>query len=383
MKKTIVKTILVVSTIFLASCNSAQEDVIMPTKTISPIVIPSLSVTVAPSLTPIPTRTQTFVPTQTQEPTPFLQITKRAEFQVSWIDDVAWSFDNTKLAICGSVDDLSGLYFYNVDTFHPLLFIPELGCLDIAYSLDGNALAVTTGDQFEALKVWDTNTGNLITKRGGNTQTMVSFTTDPDVVITCGSIGARSGPYTTFVHSFTLSAKDTGTILQHDGWLMSCSLSENDELLAVGLHRIQSGDKWDQVVLWDLVSSEVACYLDGVEAVLSPSGKLIGTNDYDGNIVIWDTETCQPKLRVLGDTNLPVMTISSDDKMFAYVGISSVYLLELDNSELRINLQDTECSGGYVGNLSFSPDNESLIATCLYDKSEARSAELLFFDILR
>jgi hypothetical protein len=383
MRKIIGQTILVMAIFVLSSCNGVQEGMVLPTKTNSPTAIPSLTVTARPLPTQPPT--QTFVPTaiQTQAPTPYLQVVKRSEFQVGGIAAVTWSYDSTKFALCGSVDDHNGLFIYDAETFQDQLFIPEIGCLDIAYSSDGNTIAATTGDQFASIKVWDAVTGNLITQYGGNANFNISFTTDPNVVNTCRSVGARSGPYTTVVRSFMISTKETETIFEHDGWLMSCSISENDELLSVGLHRIQTGDKWDQVVLWNIVSDEVACNLDGVEAVLSQSGKLVGTNDYDGNIVIWDTETCQPQLKLLGGPNLPAMAISSDDKLFVYEGKTSVYLLEIENSDVPINMKDITCEGGFMGNLSFSPDNESLIATCLYNESESQSAKLLVFDILR
>jgi len=152
----------------------------------------------------------------------------------------------------------------------------------VIYSPDKRKFATGGYDQ-NALKIWDAETGNLLsTVKHGDTVDSLAWTYDQKKLI----VGSRGGSIRIFD---TATWKQSAILEGHTYAVYSLSLFQNDRLLASG-----SDDKTAR--LWDLDTNlpvgPPLQHQDTVDsAAISVDGKLLVTGCGDKNAYVWDIHT--------------------------------------------------------------------------------------------
>jgi serine/threonine protein kinase len=236
------------------------------------------------------------------------------------------------------------------------------GALSVAFSPNGNVLAVATGSGTDAskigkVKLWDVQTGSLKWAVNGHKDLATSVAFSPDgEMIASGSLD----------HVVKLWDAQTGEWRQ--------SFSQNESVYAIAFSpdgKLLATASQKSVELWDLESSQVKRSLPAeayaVRAIaFSRDGQSIATGDVKGSVKLWNVQDGSLKQTFNEHSHVvAAVTFSPDGKILA----SGSY----DNTVIFWNLQTmtrltTQQAADRVTSVAFSHDGRTF-ATGGWDKT--------------
>ena len=179
--------------------------------------------------------------------------------------------------------------------------------VDMAYSPDGNQLAVATGI---GIWIYDSQTGREVDMLQGHTRQITCIAYAPDGRTLASNVGAD-----------------------------------------------------DTLILWDTVSGTPKATLPGFgvySIAFSPDGKTIATGGYGGRVQLWDAVSGEPTASFKADVNvIDKIAFSPDGKTLATTGFisHSIRLWDVATATHKATLQGHTNS---VVSLTFSPDGSTL-----------------------
>jgi WD40 repeat protein/class 3 adenylate cyclase len=220
---------------------------------------------------------------------------------------------------------------------------------DVAFSPDGSMLT-TTGDD-GALKVWDPETGDLISSVTGEGSVWgPAFTSD-------GTLVAASWPEEGTVR---IADPTTGRVIRTvEGLAMpfKTAFSPDGNRLVVG----QNESKY--ALVFDVTTGETVHVLGGHQYPVngvswSPDGRWIATAANDASVRVWDARTGTTTFELLGHTGVATSADWSPDSRRLVTGGSDgtaiVWEIEEDGTRELLSLSALETSSGVLA--AFSPD---------------------------
>ena len=232
---------------------------------------------------------------------------------------------------------------------------------DVAFSSDGSRLA-STGDDGE-LKVWDTSTGRLVSRRSGDGGAMgPSFGGDDSLVAAAWSDGE--------VRVLDLSTERVVSTVRVEG-PDDTALSPDGKLLAVSSHGVLTDDDG---AVFDVrtgeeafrLSSPTCCNSGAILGAVSwsPDGRFLAAGSEDATNV-WDPETERLRHTLLGQTGSVRAVAWSPDSSRLITGGSegTARVWEIRESGVRElwSLPAQETDSRIVG-VAFSPDGTRVMA---------------------
>ena len=282
-----------------------------------------------------------------------------ARFGKGYINDIAYSPDGTLLAVATSI----GVWLYDASTDTELNLLSEEPdyVQAIAFSPDSSTLASGGYSPNHAIRLWDTDTGNLRDTLDGGEEILV-LTFSPD-----GTMLASSGGWPDYpIQLWSLTHRQLqDTLFGHTRWTSALTFSADGQTLI-------SGSEDRTVRLWDVHTGEVKCILeehrDDVNAVvLSPDGKTLASGSDDGTIQFWDMHTGEMLATLEEDAKFPegfnVIAFSPDGKTLASATAKQIQLWDTHTKQLRGVLEGHTSD---VTDIVFSPDGRT-IASASWD----------------
>jgi WD40 repeat protein/DNA-binding SARP family transcriptional activator len=250
---------------------------------------------------------------------------------------------------------------------------------DVAFSPDGDLLATTGDDGF--LRVWDPQTGRLVTEQRGRADYVwgPSFSHD-------GQRVAASWTNEGKTRVFDIASGRLVATLDTPG-AVSTSFSPDDERLVAGDTDRPHAEVY-QVSTGRLVADLHAAKGWFQDVSYSPDGRWIAASGGGEALArIWDAETLQPRFVVAGQTgSVQGLAWSHDGSRLASVSDDgSAQVSEIDAGGVRtlltVSAQDT--SNG-LQSVAFSPDDSqvmtgdyALASVKIWDISDRGGAELM------
>lgn len=293
------------------------------------------------------------------------------------VNDVAFSPDNTRLAVASSV----GIWIYDVQTYeeiallasdtllptysllfkgNPELFTPEEFPLleavgqaahSVDFSSDGQTLASVSIDS--TIRLWDTATGELRKILADWTHSFpsnVAFSSDGAALASRHQDGA-------ILLWDTRTGEIQKTLLGHTDLVNGLAFNVEGTMLA-------SGGEDSTVLLWDVTTGDLRKTLQGhTSLVLSVSfggdRNTLATGSKDKTIRLWDASTGEHLKTLSGHTGeVASVSFSSDGKMLASGGEDGAILLwEVTTGNLRSAFTR---SLDAITSVSFSSDDRRL-----------------------
>ena len=234
----------------------------------------------------------------------------------------------------------------------------EDDALAVAYSPDGNLLAVGCGDG--VIRLWDSATGKLLGQLTGHRDASAAVAFSPD------GTKLASASYDKTVRIWDVSSrKESAVLTGHTNAVLAVAfLPEGDKLVSGGADRL--------LKTWDLAAGkETGSYGQHQGAIrglaVSPDGKLVASAGSDRRILLWDTKgwTVAATLRkhtgavrsVAFSPDGQVLASGSEDK--------TAILWDVPKREVRHILEGHDET---VTAVAFSPRGE-LLATGSTDKT--------------
>lgn len=227
------------------------------------------------------------------------------------------------------------------------------GVLSIAFSPDGNALAVATSSgtgksKIGKIKLWDVQTGILKWAVNAHEDLATSICFSPD-----GQLVA-SGSWDRTVKLWDAQTGKLNKSLPHDDQVYAIAFSPEGTLLAT------AGQK--SVSLWNVQSGEVKQLLSGdyyaVRAVaFSPDGRSVATGDVKSRVELWDAQSGSLKQTFDGHTDVvDAVTFSPDGQILVSGSYdTNVIFWNLKNMVQLKTLRGTE----RVTSVAFSHDGRT------------------------
>ena len=172
----------------------------------------------------------------------------------------------------------------------------------VIYSPDTTKIA-TGGLQETALKIWDANTSNLLSRiKLDSPVWSLAWTSDQQKII--------AGSHEGWIGIFDTATWQQIAILEgHTSLVISLSLFESDRLLASG--------SWDNTArLWNLdtnlpVGPPIQHQIDVYSAAISADGKQLVTGCTDKNAYVWDIHTTLKNARLEDLISIPDVNTST------------------------------------------------------------------------
>lgn len=207
---------------------------------------------------------------------------------------LAYSPDGKTLASIGN-----GLALWNLTTGIPKFGLPHSG-YSVAYSPDGKS--IVSGGSDNEIKIWDTQSGNLIRTLSGHTGRVLTVAYSPDN----GTIASGSSDQTIKLWDFSSGVLKT-TLNGHSDLVFSVNFSKDGSTLTSC-----SYDK--KIIIWDLSDySQIRTLLGHTFYILSvaysPDGNTLASGCFDNSVYVWDSETAIIKDTLLGHSK-PVYTVT-------------------------------------------------------------------------
>jgi WD40 repeat protein len=195
------------------------------------------------------------------------------------VNSVAYSPDGQTVA-SGSLDKTIKLW--NINTGNLLQTLE--GYYIVAYSPDGQTLALASGSDDKTIKLWDVNTGNLLQTLKGHSELVNSVAYSPD-----GQTLASGNNDKTI----KLWNVNTGNLLQtlegHSNSVLSVAYSPDGQTVA-------SGSRDSTIKLWNVKTGKLlqtfTDHSDFVTSVAySPDGQTVASGSRDSTIKLWNVKT--------------------------------------------------------------------------------------------
>jgi WD40 repeat protein len=248
--------------------------------------------------------------------------------------DIKWSPDGNRIAVARMGEIVQLL---DATTLDVLITLSHPQVTTLAWSPDSARLA--TGGWDNTLRIWDTNTGQLLTSIEVRAEPMtgIEWTSDGAYIISTGLFASFSVWDATtyqFVRSFT------GGGYQFD-------LNLDDTLLAnaSGKVSIENFETGETIAVLEGHEREALC----VE--WSPDGTQLVSGGADGTVRIWDATTYQQTMLIQAhDGNVAHVTWSRDGNYIASVGGNEAILWDAKTGEPLATLEHS------TGGIAWSPD---------------------------
>jgi WD40 repeat protein len=176
------------------------------------------------------------------------------EWNIEYINDIAWSTDNTKFAITFLENNEGGVRLYDVVSLQDEWSTDAGMAFGIAVSPDGQQLAASP--YFDSVQLRDIATGEAIVdfSNGNNCGADINilFSPDGNSIITTRAGGGHGNPYETQLYIWnTAKEQCIGKFLEEEGWLGDISMSRNGQLMALSLGHLQGNDR-NLINVWDI-----------------------------------------------------------------------------------------------------------------------------------
>ncbi|EGJ34237.1 MULTISPECIES: caspase family protein [Moorena] len=223
---------------------------------------------------------------------------------------------------------------------------------DIAFSPDGKQ--ILSGSDDGKVRLWNTETGQLIHTLEGHTDDVTDIAFSPD--------GKQ-----------ILSGSDDRTVRLWDtetGQLIHTLEGHTNDINAIAFSRdgkqILSGSFDKTVRLWDTETGQLIHTLEGhtylvTDIAFSPDGKQILSGSRDKTVRLWDTETGQLIHTLEGHTNdINAIAFSPDgNKILSGGDDNSLRLWDTESGQLIHTLQG---HANHVTSIAFSPDGNKILS---------------------
>ncbi|NEN96298.1 MAG: hypothetical protein F6K50_12355, partial [Moorea sp. SIO3I7] len=225
---------------------------------------------------------------------------------------------------------------------------------EIAFSPDGKQ--ILSGSRDKTVRLWDTETGQLIHTLYGHTDdvTEIAFSPDGKQILS----GSRDN---------TVRLWDTDS-----GQLIHTLEGHTDDVTEIAFSpdgkQILSGSRDSTVRLWDTDSGQLIHPLKGhtddvTEIAFSPDGKQILSGSRDNTVRLWDTETGQLIHTLEGHTDdVTEIAFSPDGQQILSGSDDTVRLWDTDSGQLIHPLKDHT---SFVTEITFSPDSKQILSGSL------------------
>jgi WD40 repeat protein len=350
-----------------------------PTSPATPTLVPSATVTATPTitLTPLPTPTPTAIPLIEQgsplpdylEPITFAnasRVSALAEWREEAVTDLAWSLDGDTLAVGGPAE----VDFYESRTrLKQKTVRVDEGLVDFAISPDGRYLVTgsNTGSEQKGytgiVSFWRLSDEEhlfefFLDRRGVSG---VAFSPSGRTLVA----GVTSKDYidNNFIFWNTSTWEITGTY--RTGGVLDMAFSPDGQYIASTPDRFA-------IRLWQTkdnrLKHELPTSFTGAVNCLafSPDSQTLATGHYDGAIRLWDVPKGELKLEFFTEGAVESLAFSPDGSLLASgegYRSTAIHLWDLTNGQ---SLRLLEGYTHAVDHLTFSP-NGRLLASASYD----------------
>ena len=230
---------------------------------------------------------------------------------------------------------------------------------EVAYSPDGNRLAVASGT---GIWLYDAHTGKELSLLTGHTERVFTVAFSPD-----GSIIASGSQDNSVMLWNAITGKHKQTLIGHENIVTRVAFNPKGNILA-------SASFDSTVRLWDVrtgkirkITSKIPTSLTGI--VFNPKGNKITGWAFAGNeVYVWDVRTGKLKSTLTMRTeHVGSVVFDKDGDTIAVAGSThpSVQLWNVMREEYIRNLYG---HGANVTDVVFSPDGRSLASACIDGK---------------
>ena len=264
------------------------------------------------------------------------------------ITDMAYSPDGNQLAVSTSI----GVWIYDSRTGEELTtLVGQMpGIIGITYSADGRTLVSGSSSSSDTIRFWDTTTGDHKAPFIGQVCLGgYSIVFSPD-----GKTIATGGYEEVELWDAVTGERKTAFMTIANRVISSIAFSPDGKTLAT------TGDD-NTIRLWDVATSTHKITLRGhtnwVNSIaFSPDGKMIASGSYDNTIRLWDATSGAHKTTLTGRSASMDIAFSPDGRTLASGSYQKAELWDVHSGQLRSTLT------GHTTwvNVSFSPNGKTL-----------------------
>jgi WD40 repeat protein len=301
------------------------------------------------------------------------------EWNIEYINDIAWSTDNTKFAITFLENNEGGVRLYDVASLQEVWSEDTGMAFRVAINPDGQSLAISP--YFNSVQLRDIATGKVIVdfsnENNCEADLNILFSPDGDSIITALAGGGHGNPYETRIYIWnTVKEQCIGKFLEEEGWLSDISMSRDGRLIALSLGLLQ-GNESNLIHIWDISTKQKICEVPGRLVDFSPINNIfVTTNRASMEIELWDAESCTMGKRFGKNIQPDNLAFHPNGQLLASGG-ESIQIWDTYSGELVSEL--TGLPNG-VEELSFSPDGRYLLSVSP-GKKVGEKATLILWEV--